>query len=800
MPNQLAVPFKKTYAASVRQAARDYILAHTEDHPDAFKWDIDLWESLRTSGTGGIVHVEQINAAISYHAQLVFILTKLPSDIGLEIAYARVFAPSPPSLPITLRSLAFERAAVLFNLGALYSQLASLEDRSSQDGLKRASAHYQATLAFLISSGLPKLTLPPDCEDKPLDLTETCVKSLEWLMLAQAQECVWQRAVIDHYKNGLIARLATQVSSLYGSSLNQVRSAPSEIRNIFPSEWLSHIETKQYHFEAAAQYRKSIDDLEANRYGDEIRRLSLAEVEAKKGYAIARRGAVAPAVLQDIKSLLDVVQKNLARAERDNDLIYHQDVPASSALPPIQGVSMVSSIVHPGLQDPKSVTGNGGIIFGEMLGWGAREAINIYNDNKRNLIKEQLSDAAEELNDEADRTLRSLNLPSALEALEKPVGLPPSLLKKAEEVRLEQGPERIEACLDDVQRLSQHVMAVLDEAMDILDSEASEDEATRKEVPINRPPSHEANKELVVKQQRYRDVLNQASASDEAVRQKWEEWENHILELTWDEDKLEALVPSSTVSSTGRSTSANRQTQTHARTLRGLLESLDDVRRSRDELVARAQRYADVDDIRPRILKAASNFERWTEVDPAMFEDVSDEELSKYDKFIQGLAEGKKKQTEVLDAVKATNEVFLQSRRADVSVKDRENALQYLDLAYHKYREISRNLDEGLKFYNELTGILTQFKEACKLWSHARSQEARSLSRSLSAMSIQDGTPQSQGSESRSSGPPTSSRESKPRKVVANLPSLTSAEWEVDDLPQGPPDHRFESPAKKKHR
>ncbi|KAH7913212.1 BRO1-like domain-containing protein [Hygrophoropsis aurantiaca] len=783
MPNQLAIPFKRTYTAVVKQAVRDYILTHTEDHPDAFEWDINTWESLRTNGTGGVIHVERISAAISYHAQLVFILTKFPSDIGLEIAYNEAFSGS-SSLPVTLCSLTFERVSVLFNLGALYSQLASLEDRSTPEGLKRASGYYQnaaGVFAYLVSSALPKFTIPPDCEEKPLDLTDSFVKSLELLMLAQAQECVWQRAVIDQYKNGLIARLATQVSSLYAASLHQIRSAASEIRSSFPSEWLSHMEIKQCHFEAAAQYRKSIDELETNRYGHEIRRLLAAEGEAKKGYTVARRGGVAPAVLQDIKSLLDAVQKNRTRAERDNDLIYHQDIPAPSALPPIQGVSMVSSVIPPGISEPQSIIANGGVVFNEMLGWGAREAINIFNDNKRNLIQDQISDAAEQLNDEADRVLQELNLPSALDALEKPVGLPPSLLKKAEEVRLEQGPDRIEASLEDVQRLSQHVMTVLDGAMDILDNEASEDEAARQEMPISRPPSHEANKELVLKQQRYRDVLNQASASDELVRQKWEEWENHILELSWDEDQLEALIPSSTVPTPGQSsTSAKRQTQSHARRLRGLLESLDEIHRSRDDLVARAQRLAEVDDIRSKILKVATNFERWIEVRPAMFEDVSDAELSKYDKFIQGLAEGKQKQTEILDAIKSTHESFLQSRKEDPSVKERENALQYLDLAYHKYREITRNLDEGLKFYNEMIGILTQFKEACKLWSHARSQEARSLARSLSALSIEENSQQSAGSKN------DLPRATKARKVVANLPSLTSAEWEVDDLAPAP--------------
>lgn len=71
--------------------------------------------------------------------------------------------------------------------------------------------------------------------------------------------------------------------------------------------------------------------------------------------------------------------------------------------------------------------------------------------------------------------------------------------------------------------------------MDILDNEASEDEAARKGATLNRLPSHEANVELVEKEKRYRSILAQAASSDEVVRQKWDEWEKNILELTWSE-------------------------------------------------------------------------------------------------------------------------------------------------------------------------------------------------------------------------------------------------------------------------
>lgn len=54
------------------------------------------------------------------------------------------------------------------------------------------------------------------------------------------------------------------------------------------------------HFEAAAQYRLSQEDLEKSRYGEEIARLRAAEGLAKKGLDTGKKG-VADAVVSDLK-------------------------------------------------------------------------------------------------------------------------------------------------------------------------------------------------------------------------------------------------------------------------------------------------------------------------------------------------------------------------------------------------------------------------------------------------------------------------------------------------------------------
>ena len=62
---------------------------------------------------------------------------------------------------------------------------------------------------------------------------------------------------------------------------------------------------------------------------------------------------------------------------------------------------------------------------------------------------------------ETSRTLQSLNLPAALDALDRSIGLPPSL-GKAEEVRLNDRMNRIPALIEDIQRLSRWSVSAID--------------------------------------------------------------------------------------------------------------------------------------------------------------------------------------------------------------------------------------------------------------------------------------------------------------------------------------------------
>lgn len=75
-----------------------------------------------------------------------------------------------------------------------------------------------------------------------------------------------------------------------------------------------------------------------------------------------------------LKSLLETVKTSEVRAQRDNDLVYHQDVPSSSALKVLSETILAVASVPKGLSNPSSILGSRHPLFSELASWGASEA------------------------------------------------------------------------------------------------------------------------------------------------------------------------------------------------------------------------------------------------------------------------------------------------------------------------------------------------------------------------------------------------------------------------------------------
>lgn len=220
-------------------------------------------------------------------------------------------------------------------------------------------------------------------------MSESFLTTMREFVLGQAQECYWQQAVLrtwcgfqltpeGSYRNSVIAKLSMKVSEYYKSALKAANSIDPSSASYFPQAWINNITVKSMHFEAAAQYRLSKDDLEKARYGDEIARLRIAEGLAKKGLDLGKK-SVAESVLGDLKNLSDTVKTALDRAVRDNDLVYLVAIPSPTQLPPLTGAGMVKLATPTEISEPIAwlMSGKAGMppLFSALVPYGVHVAL-----------------------------------------------------------------------------------------------------------------------------------------------------------------------------------------------------------------------------------------------------------------------------------------------------------------------------------------------------------------------------------------------------------------------------------------
>ncbi|TNY20372.1 BRO1-like domain-containing protein [Rhodotorula diobovata] len=804
--NLVPLPFKHTQPLAT---LADDILAHLANtsestHPDALRPDALAWQHLRLRAFAHsglpLVHKDSGPLLEQYYAQLSFILTKLPSETPLTFPWYPLFI-SPSSLPSTsasgafpptaasaaplapplaLPSLEYERAGVLYDLAAVHAALGTERTRNDEAGIKAAIAAFQTAAGVLthLLTLLPRLHASLHGGPAPADLSAPTVTALRDLCLAQAQEVAWQKAVMDRLKNGTVAKIAARVAELYAlarGAAELARAGTADAQPFaFPEDTIRYLAIKEAHFGAVAQYRRAIDDLGANRYGDELGRLQLAEDKLQEAGKLGRRG-VPDAVVRDLKAsrasplpLVLVVLLMLARGgtdAEDNNLIYLSPPTPASSLPPIPPATLARATLPPTLAAPLAHL-RAPAIFAALVPRQVAEVLELWEDRKRGWVDERVEARARALECRAAGLLTQLHLPSSLEASHQPLGVPPAVLDAAARVQAEGGVARLEAMMQDVRRVAGVNARMLKEATDTLDRESTADAAHRAghgPPRWTRPSSDAAAQPLRERAQQLEAVLRTAGDSDALVRAKFGEWEAALRVLEGGRDALAREVPASGGGAGGNGRGegegegeGDAQRDRARRALRALLDQLADLRAARARVVDAARTSIAQCEIRERVLREAerraaegrarggedegegegvgvgaregSGLEEWEELlegEGERLMRVWDEEMRRSALTLPTSdSPTRQAQHSLLASASATPSAAQQAR---------ERATAHYATAGDKFVEMLQNLQEGLAFYAKLGKLLGELRDACRSFDYARTAEAQDLARALSA-------------------------------------------------------------------
>ncbi|PHH92967.1 hypothetical protein CDD83_3125 [Cordyceps sp. RAO-2017] len=732
----LSLPFRRSTHLSLSSTIRHYINSKYDQHPDMFREDLEDIDALRRDAINvREPHASGIKKLQAYAGQLKWIGGKFPIDIGADFTWYPALGYN-TERPMVRNNLKYELMNILYNLAALYSQLAAGSSRTTPEGLKVAAHNFN--LAAGVLSHMQKHVLPElRMSDPPEDMDEHTLEALVQLFLAQSQECSWQSGVMNELKDLSIAKLAARVSDLYNLA------AEAAVRSeAISSAWIHHMTAKHHHFAAAAQFRAARDCLEKRKYGEEVARLGDAVACVTEGLKETRGGYLNKTIVDDLNGLKRKAEDDLKRAEKDNDMIFLNPVPPKSDLRILDRFNMAEPRVPPQVAKPYEYLGEkaefGPALFSGLVPFSVHMAVSIYEERRDRLVNQNVIQELEALTEKIHSLLSSIGLPGSLQALEKPLGLPPSLVQHAEELRQGDAIGRVNKSLEDIEKLRSADLAVFESGKAALAAERDEDERLRRKYGTDRwtrpdSMSDPQGAKLWAHANEIEGYFQSSVSSDGVVREKFTANEDLLRLLCGPDRGLMDFVPSST----------QRETSSELRSALGKLRSAyNDVLRlesRRRKWVEKLRENARNDDIKPDILKETARLERnypSTAIVPAHFEDFFEKRLDRlYEPELEALDREAQEQEAVMTLVDRANREFDSQRRkvGDRGLREREQALQKLDSAYFKYKEIVNNLEVGRRFYNDLSKIVGQgFRDVVKGWATQRQMDARALEEELS--------------------------------------------------------------------
>merc|ERR1712110_21160 len=245
---------KETKEIDFREPFKDFVLEHYSEDADEYENAIAEFMDIRQAMRTPTRDQNGVALLFEHFNQLYFVERRFfPPDRSLGIFFE--WYDSLTGVPSSQRTVAFEKASVLFNIGALYTQIGTRQDRSSLSGLDTAVDNY------LRSAGTFQYILENFTNAPSMDLGPATLEMLVHLMCAQARECLFERGELSMYEDGQkpdvdaclsLGQEAAHLSEVYGKVFSIMSEPP--VKDYAPFSWVSLAHVKKEHYQALAHF------------------------------------------------------------------------------------------------------------------------------------------------------------------------------------------------------------------------------------------------------------------------------------------------------------------------------------------------------------------------------------------------------------------------------------------------------------------------------------------------------------------------------------------------------------------
>ncbi|KAL8858503.1 MAG: hypothetical protein Q9178_005001 [Gyalolechia marmorata] len=755
----ISCPLKQTNEIDWVYPLKAHIRQAYGDDPDRYTDECNTLNRLRQDMRGaGKDSAAGRDLLYRYYGQLEFLDLRFPVDenhIKISFTWLDAFT----NKPISQYSLAYEKASIIFNISAVLSCHAANQNRFEDAGLKTAYHSFQAAAGMFTYINENFLHAPST------DLSRDTVKTLISIMLAQGQEVFLQKQIADDKKIGLLAKLASQASYLYGQAVEGIQENAQ--KGVFDKLWVQVAQVKYHYSSSLAQYYQALADDDANAHGMAIARLQAAEVDGRDALRIASAFPSSVSPNSNLNSdtgvcLTDASRKHLANVQerlstfnKDNDFIYHQTIPAETTLSVIPKLPAAKAIPVSELyqgQDIQRIIGPD--IFQKLVPMSVTESASLYDEEKAKLIRAE-AENVETANGEMAASLDYLKLPESLNILkggmEQETSADEGFRAWCDEVA---GHEPFGKAFEQLSADKSSINGVLDRCTKQLDVEESICEKMRSKYGADwtQQPSSRLTSTLWTDIQSYRGAIDEASNSDTQLLNTARQHESDFDEMrsAGETDEADVLYQRA-MQKAGASRSRGRNGVTSPASpqegslldedygeggatvsdqiakVEDLLKRLNLIKRDRMQVLKDLKEKAQTDDISNVLIlnkKSIANHE------PQLFQ----AELEKYRPHQNRLLQGTHKQTALMKELTKAYGDLLQDKRVRSEQLRYENFTRQRNQVATKYKRVFQafnSLVDGLvraqSFYTEMRDTVESLEKNVETFVSNRRAEGAQL-------------------------------------------------------------------------
>ncbi|EFN72933.1 Tyrosine-protein phosphatase non-receptor type 23 [Camponotus floridanus] len=713
-------PEPTTFGPKLKQYIRDF---YNED-PESYNNEIHQLESLRSMAVRPPVDTAGCVLLKKYYCQLHFLQSRFPMGKDGSAAVAFTWRDTYANMVCSLGNIRFEMISILYNIGAIHSQLGARTERNSGDGMKMACSHFQcAAWAFEhLKNSYP--------QPSGVDLAPELMTFMHQLCLAQAQECILQKSMLDNRKPTIVAKVAKQIVDYFTMALNTLEQGGSEDGTVSDTvgtkiykSWKRYVKFKKAYHSAVTYLYQGLTAEEQRKMGERVAFYNAALTSLNEAHAIydfANVKEEKAAVEEALTFTNDVIEGKRKAAKNENEFIYHEEVPEKESLPIVKGASLVKGISF-NINDPEI---SGQDIFARLVPMKVHEASSLYSEEKAKILR-SIGAKIEEKDQYLNTYLTSLKLehmnlwdPDSTQASEwECLPLPEELVERCAALNAKQ--HVIEDLIDIMGKLSetsQDVESVLKEISKLLLDEEQKEKQYQDAVG-KRPPSIVAT-DLTREAKKYEEAHNKASESNQALHKAITMHVKNLKILAQPLADLMAHIPSPNQSSE-KSQNTKEIEKMHTKELKRILNKVDEMRMQRLELHSKLRDQIAQDDLTRLLVTATS--------ESAPLDRLFADQLSKHQSLVNLIEQNLAAQDNILAAL---TDVYAQTanirKNVEEILKRREIIISSLINSYDAYEDLLAKSSKGLEFYRKLeinvTKLLQRVKSTCKVQEEEREQ------------------------------------------------------------------------------